>query len=98
MGRHAVVEIPPKGKVEELPEELGMLSGELGSTDKVDDVLETLDLPAPGSADDTLGPAPEELEPVSEEEEREAVEESLSPEDPVRLYLREIGRISLLTA
>jgi RNA polymerase primary sigma factor len=98
MGRHAVVEIAPKGKAEELPEEIGMLPGDLVSADKVDEVLETLDLPATGAAEEALGPTAEEPEPASEEEEPEPVEESLSPEDPVRLYLREIGRISLLTA
>jgi RNA polymerase primary sigma factor len=97
MARHAVAEMAPKGKAEELSDELGM-PGELVSRDKVDEVLETLDLPVGGSTEETVGPAPEELESVSEEEERESVEESLSPEDPVRLYLREIGRISLLTA
>jgi len=98
MSRHAVSEINPKAKPEEeLPEELGMLAGALVATDKVEDVLETLDIPADATGEEPA-PAAEELEPVAEEEEREPLEESLSPEDPVRLYLREIGRISLLTA
>ena len=49
MSRHAVSELNPKGKPEpeeELPEELGMLPGDLVVTDKVEDVLETLDIPA----------------------------------------------------
>ncbi len=98
MARHAVAEMVPKGKADELPEELGVLPGELVSTDKVEDVLETLDLPPTVGAEEGVGPAAEELDPTVEEDEREALEESLSPEDPVRLYLREIGRISLLTA
>ena len=101
MSRHAVSELNPKAKPEpeeELPEELGMLPGDLVVTDKVEDVLETLDIPATAPGEEPPAPAAEELEPAAEEEEREALEESLSPEDPVRLYLREIGRISLLTA
>ena len=46
----------------------------------------------------TTWPAhPEDYERGVEEDE-EPVEESLSPEDPVRLYLREIGRIHLLNS
>ncbi|MBI4013631.1 MAG: sigma-70 family RNA polymerase sigma factor [Candidatus Rokubacteria bacterium] len=101
MSRHAVSEMNPKAKPEEeeeLHEELAVLPGDLVATDKVDDVLETLDLPATATGEEPA-PAAEELEAVpAEEEEREALEESPSPEDPVRLYLREIGRISLLTA
>ena len=97
--RAAVADMNPKAKPddEELAEELGGLRRELVSTDKVDDVLETLDLPAAAPGEEPSPPA-EELEPAAEEEEREALEESLSLEDPVRLYLREIGRIALLTA
>ncbi len=99
MPRHVVPTLNPKAKPadEELPEELGGLSGELVPVDKVDEVLETLDLPAAAAGDEPTPPA-EELEAVAEGEEREPLEESLSPEDPVRLYLREIGRIALLNA
>jgi RNA polymerase primary sigma factor len=100
MSRNAVSDINPKAKPadEELAEEqLGGLPGELVPTDKVEDVLETLDLPAAVEGEMPNQPV-EELEPAPEEDERETIEESLSPEDPVRLYLREIGRISLLTA
>jgi RNA polymerase primary sigma factor len=99
MARQAVAEVAPKGKAEDLSEDLGLMPGELASSEKVEEVLETLDLaPPPGGEDGSLGPTVEELEPPAEEEDREAIEESLTPEDPVRLYLREIGRISLLTA
>ncbi len=105
MSRHVVAEmtlIRHKAKAHELGEELGggvgALSGELVPTDKVEDVLETLNLPGPAAADEPAAPAAEDLEATPEEEEPEVLEESLSPEDPVRLYLREIGRISLLTA
>jgi RNA polymerase primary sigma factor len=86
---------PKAAKPEDLSDELGMLTGELVSTARVDEVLETLDAP---SGEEGAAAGSEELEPVAEEEERETLEESLSPEDPVRLYLREIGRIALLTA
>jgi RNA polymerase primary sigma factor len=98
MARHAVAEISPKAaKPEDLTDELGMLTGELVSTTRVDEMLETLDAPGP-SGEEGVAAGPEELEPAAEEEERESLDESLGPEDPVRLYLREIGRIALLTA
>jgi RNA polymerase primary sigma factor len=98
MARHAVAEIHPKGKPEELAEDLGVMPGDLVSAEKVEEVLETLELPPTPPPDEALGPTAEELEAPAEEEDREAVEESLTPEDPVRLYLREIGRIALLRA
>jgi len=76
-----------------------VLAGELEPTVKVEEVIDTLTLPAaPPPPLASFAPIEEELEPAAEEEEAEALEESLSPEDPVRLYLREIGRIQLLTA
>src|SRR5437867_5936800 len=71
-------------------------AGELIPGEKVDEVLETLDLPSTDT-EDRLEPITGDFEPAVEDEE-EALEESLSPEDPVRLYLREIGRVPLLTS
>jgi RNA polymerase primary sigma factor len=76
---------------------LGQPPGELVPVDKVEEVLHSLDLPPAVEAEDNLAAHPDDYERGSEEEE-EPVEESLSPEDPVRLYLREIGRIPLLNS
>jgi RNA polymerase primary sigma factor len=73
------------------------MSGELMTTDRVEEVLETLDLRPATEAEERLEPTASDLEGAVEEEE-ESIEEKLSPEDPVRLYLREIGRIALLTS
>ena len=86
----------PKGKPKETAEGLGHAPGDLVAVDKVDEVLETLDLPVATEVDSRLEVAADEVEVPPEEE--EPVEERLSPEDPVRLYLREIGRIALLTS
>ena len=71
--------------------------GELVPADKVEEVLRSLEVPPAGEPEDGLPVATEEYEGPAEEDE-EPVEESLSPEDPVRLYLREIGRIHLLNS
>jgi hypothetical protein len=63
---------------------------------KVEEVLEDLDLPIPPTDEEPVSPGEVGPEAPAEEEE-EALEERLSPEDPVRLYLREIGRVALLT-
>jgi RNA polymerase primary sigma factor len=73
------------------------MAGELVTAEKVEEVLETLELPVAPDGEDRAELAPEEPETAVEEDD-EPVEDSLSPEDPVRLYLREIGRISLLTS
>jgi RNA polymerase primary sigma factor len=75
---------------------LNQAPGELVPADKVEEVLQTLELPPVGEADDNLTAT--EGEYGAPEEEEEPIEESLSPEDPVRLYLREIGRIHLLNS
>jgi len=94
MTRQTATEVP--GKLDDLPEEVGGLSGDLVTTDKAEEILEHLRLPA--EPEEPVQPGLEELEAVAEEEEPEALEERLPPEDPVRLYLREIGRVPLLTA
>jgi RNA polymerase primary sigma factor len=78
-------------------EGLNQPAGELVPAEKVDEVLHGLDLPA-GEAEDRLEPPPPEDDDRGAEEEDDSADESLSPEDPVRLYLREIGRISLLNS
>ncbi|MGH7358601.1 MAG: sigma-70 factor domain-containing protein, partial [Candidatus Rokuibacteriota bacterium] len=76
---------------------LNRTPGELVPADKVEEVLRTLELPPTAETEDALPGAPDEYERAVEEED-EPVEESLAPEDPVRLYLREIGRIHLLNS
>jgi RNA polymerase primary sigma factor len=66
--------------------------------DKVEEMLDGVALPQAAEVEDRAEAVTEEYEPGAVEEEEEAVEETLSPEDPVRLYLREIGRISLLNS
>ena len=78
---------------------LNQAPGELVPTEKVEEILHGLDLPASGEAEDHLaGPAEEYERGGAPEEDEEPAEESLAPEDPVRLYLREIGRIHLLNS
>ncbi len=76
--------------------------GELVPADKVEEILHGLDLPVTGEAEEALAQSPDEYDRGTDratEEDEEPAEESLSsPEDPVRLYLREIGRIHLLNS
>jgi RNA polymerase primary sigma factor len=95
MSRRAVTDVTSAERLPEPVEEL-TVPGTLVSTDKVDDLLDTLSAAGPAEAV-ALVAEPEPVE-TPDEEEPDYPEESLSPEDPVRLYLREIGRISLLTA
>ncbi|MFI5008243.1 MAG: sigma-70 factor domain-containing protein, partial [Solirubrobacterales bacterium] len=80
------------------PEEgLNHPPGELVPADKVEEILHGLDLPATGETEENLAASPDAYDRATEEDE-EPAEESASPEDPVRLYLREIGRIHLLNS
>jgi len=80
------------------PEErLNQPPGELVPAEKVEEVLHGLDLGTPVETEDNLAGPPDEYDRGAEEDD-EPAEESPSPEDPVRLYLREIGRISLLNS
>ncbi len=72
-------------------------AGDLVSTDKVDEVIQGLDLPHPAESEAALDEPADDYDAGPDDDE-EPVEESLSPEDPVRLYLREIGRIHLLNS
>ena len=76
---------------------LSQAPGELVPADKVEEVLHGLDLPAPVDSEESLNGPQEDFDPGTDEDD-EPAEESLSPEDPVRLYLREIGRIPLLNS
>jgi RNA polymerase primary sigma factor len=90
---------PPES--DEMTERFPTAPADFLPSDKEEEI-ETLDLPTPTPESMDEGfvapAAPVEVEAAQPEEEEEPVEESLSPEDPVRLYLREIGRISLLTS
>jgi len=89
--------VRPRERAKDLAEGFNTLPGELAAVDKVEEVLETLDLPPAAEAENRLEVIPEDFDATAEDED-ESLEESLSPEDPVRLYLREIGRIALLTS
>src|SRR6185503_7812620 len=86
-----------KGRHAKPEEGLNQTPGELVPAEKVEEILHGLDLPATGEPEDNIAAPPDDYE-RGEEEEEERAEESLSPEDPVRLYLREIGRIHLLNS
>ena len=64
--------------------------------------IETVGEDLPPIDDDELLPALDELEEIDEVTEEEIAEadsmvDSYSTDDPVRMYLKEIGKVSLLT-
>ena len=92
----------------------GELAAEIGenmSTEDIEDIMNSLEeagLPVgvkeDGDDDDLLEPSDEELEEDIEEDEISLEEleystlDKISVDDPVKMYLREIGKIPLLTA
>ena len=96
-----------KGKLEsaELSDTLDELELEGEQVDLVYDSLDALDIDVGG--EEFLNELPEDVEPPMEEiaeiEEEELVDpnalvDSFNIDDPVRMYLKEIGKVSLLTA
>jgi len=98
MIRRELPNVATREKAGEVVEDFAVAGG-LVSTSKVEDDIETLRLREPADVAESFpAGAAEELEPLPDEDETEHLGESLGPEDPVRLYLREIGRIPLLRA
>ncbi len=90
----------------ELMEVLDDMDLESEQMDKIYDVLENLGIETVGEdylperSDDADSPA-EELEEISEEEEvtaPSALVDSFGIDDPVRMYLKEIGKVNLLSS
>ena len=96
-----------KGKLSsgELMEVLESLSLESEQLDKIYDVLENLGVDTSGEEDelaeidDALVPPGAELEELPEEElvDPNALVDAFAVDDPVRMYLKEIGKVDLLT-
>ena len=97
-----------KGKLSsgELMEAMDSLNLETEQFDKIYDVLENLGVDTaveeeefPPMLDDDLTPPAEELEDLPEEEivDPNAMLDSFAIDDPVRMYLKEIGKVDLLT-
>jgi len=97
----------------EMMEVLDELTLESDQMDKIYDVMENLGIDAAGDeeelpdvedlADVDLAPPPEELDEVEEVPEEEVVDpnalaDSFGVDDPVRMYLKEIGKVDLLTS
>ena len=96
-----------KGKLSsaELMEVLDALSLETEQLDKLYDTMENLGIDTAAdedflpALDDEVGPPVEELEDIPEEEivDPNTLVDSFSIDDPVRMYLKEIGKVNLLT-
>ena len=95
-----------KGKLSsnEMMETLDSISLESDQMDKVYDVLENLGIDTAGDdfppeLDDDILPPTEELEEIPEEEivDPNTLVDSFAIDDPVRMYLKEIGKVDLLT-
>ena len=95
-----------KGKLtsNEMMEVLENLSLETEQLDKVYDVLENLGVDTAGDdfvpeLDDDVLPSTDELEDIPEEEivDPNTLVDSFAIDDPVRMYLKEIGKVDLLT-
>ena len=95
-----------KGKLSsgEMMEVLESISLETEQLDKVYDVLENLGVDTAGDdfvpeLDDDVLPSTDELEDIPEEEivDPNTLVDSFAIDDPVRMYLKEIGKVDLLT-
>ncbi len=95
-----------KGKLSsgEMMETLDSISLESDQLDKVYDVLENLGIDTAGEdfpleLDDDVLPPVAELEEIPEEEivDPNTLVDSFAIDDPVRMYLKEIGKVDLLT-
>ncbi len=96
-----------KGKLSsgELMEAMDSLNLETEQFDKIYDVLENLGVDTaaeedfPPMLDDDLTPPVDELEDLPEEEivDPNAMLDAFAIDDPVRMYLKEIGKVDLLT-
>ena len=95
-----------KGKLSsgEMMETLDSISLESDQLDKVYDVLENLGIDTAGDdfppeLDDDILPPAAEMEEIPEEEivDPNTLVDSFAIDDPVRMYLKEIGKVDLLT-